>query len=82
MAKILTSKSAQFCIAAVVAVLFFLVMVYWGKAGDCKPHEIDGQCGLSTFVGFLYGAVGGIFILLASTIGILVTAARRRCNSE
>jgi hypothetical protein len=23
----------------------------WGKAVDCKPGQIDGQCGLSTFIG-------------------------------
>jgi hypothetical protein len=24
-----------------------------GKAVDCKPGQIDGQCGLSTFIGLL-----------------------------
>lgn len=26
-----------------------------GASADCKPGQIDGQCGLSTFIGILYG---------------------------
>jgi len=38
-----------------------------GKAADCKPHEADGQCGLSTFAGLIEGvAVGLIVFLIAS----------------
>jgi len=49
-----------------------------GKAGDCKPGEIDGQCGLSTFVGLLYGVAAGLLIFLSSTICCLVIRHRRR----
>jgi hypothetical protein len=38
-----------------------------GKASDCKPHEVDGQCGLSTFVGLITGiGVGAVLLLVAS----------------
>ena len=39
-----------------------------GKAGDCKPGEVDGQCGLGTFVGFAYGACGGVVIAACVTV--------------
>jgi hypothetical protein len=35
-----------------------------GVVGDCSPHEIDGQCGMSTFVGTFCGlAMGSIGII-------------------
>lgn len=38
-----------------------------GKAGDCKPHEVDGQCGMSTFVGAIVGIGAGSVIFLVSS---------------
>jgi hypothetical protein len=34
-----------------------------GKSSDCKPHEQDGQCGLSTFVATGYGIVCAVVIV-------------------
>jgi hypothetical protein len=50
----------------------------WGKTLDCKPGQIDGQCGLGTFVGLLYGAGAGLAIFLSMTVYFLVVAYRRR----
>ena len=57
----------------VCGAIMFIPFYLSGKAGDCKPHDIDGQCGLSTFVGFLYGAIAGA----ASGIWGIVVAALR-----
>jgi hypothetical protein len=50
----------------------------WGKAVDCKPGQIDGQCGLGTFLGLLYGVGAGLAIFLITTVYFLVVAYRRR----
>jgi hypothetical protein len=33
------------------------------KAGDCKPHEVDGQCGMSTFIGTIFGYMSAAVII-------------------
>ena len=50
----------------------------FGKAGDCKPGQVDGQCGLSTFVGLLYGVVAGLTIFLSLSVYFLIVSYRRR----
>jgi hypothetical protein len=54
----------------------------WGKAGDCTPQQVDGQCGLSTFVGLVCGVGTGLVIFLISTVSFLVIAYRRRNASR
>jgi hypothetical protein len=54
----------------------------WGKAVDCKPGQIDGQCGLSTFLGLLYGVGTGVAFFLISTVCFLIIAYRRRSVSR
>lgn len=45
-------------------------LLYWsGKASDCKPHQIDGQCGLSTFLGALYGII--LVLVVNAGMGLL-----------
>ena len=53
-----------------------------GKAGDCKPQQVDAQCGLSTFVGLLYGVGTGLGLFLISTFCFLIVAYRRRSVSR
>ena len=36
----------------------------WGKADDCLPHEIDGQCGMSTVAGLFAGCLVGAAALV------------------
>jgi hypothetical protein len=50
----------------------------FGRAGDCKPGQIDGQCGLSTFLGLLYGVGAGLAIFLSVSVCFLIVAYRRR----
>jgi hypothetical protein len=53
-----TQKSLSFCAASMLISFVLPVIGYQiGKAGDCKPGQIDGQCGLSTFVWFAYGVI-------------------------
>ena len=61
-------------LSVVIAVLSYQS----GKASDCKPGQIDGQCGLSTFLGLVYGVGAGLAILVVVTVCLLVMAYRRR----
>ena len=40
-------------ITLLVSVAVTAVGIAWGKAVDCKPGEVDGQCGLGTFLELL-----------------------------
>jgi hypothetical protein len=53
-----------------------------GKAGDCKPRQIDGQCGMSTFFGLIYGIAAGVVIFVGMGIYFLRVAYERRTSSE
>jgi uncharacterized membrane protein len=76
--KIRLWKSVLLLIA--IAVVTFAFFLYSGKAGDCKPHQIDGQCGLSTFLGFIYGTLSAAVILICG--GIYLTIAKVRENAK
>jgi hypothetical protein len=62
----------------VVSVAIAVLSYQSGKASDCKPGQVDGQCGLSTFVGLIYGVGTGLAILGVVTICLIVVAYRRR----
>jgi hypothetical protein len=42
-----------------------------GRAIDCSPGQQDGQCGLSTGMGMLMGALGALVVLTLGLIGTL-----------
>jgi hypothetical protein len=71
-------KSVLLLIA--ISIATFALSSYLGKAGDCKPHEIDGQCGMSTFVGFVFGIFSGAVVLIGG--GIYLAIARSRENTN
>ena len=59
-------------IVLLVAVLTGLCFIWWGRAGDCQPDSHDGQCGLSTFVGFVYGVfAAGLIVLGGFTVTLI-----------
>jgi hypothetical protein len=62
----------------VVSVGIAVLSYQSGKASDCKPGQVDGQCGLSTFLGLVYGVGAGLAILVVVTICLMVVAYRRR----
>ena len=58
-----------------------------GVAVDCKPGQSDGQCGLGTSIGTLYGAIAAIVISIVGgsfvTIHVyLAVCAQRRRLAE
>jgi cation transporter-like permease len=65
-------------VALLISVLIPVGSYFIGKAGDCQPGQIDGQCGLSTFVSILYGLSSGAVILISITVYVLIAAYRRR----
>jgi uncharacterized membrane protein len=76
--KIALWKSILLLIA--IATVTFALFLHSGIAADCKPHETDGQCGLSTFVGFSYGILSAAIILICG--GIYLTIAKVRENAK
>lgn len=65
-------------VTALVSVAVVIGVYLAGKAGDCKLAEIDGQCGLSTFVGFVGDVGSGLVIFLGMGMFFLVVALKRR----
>jgi len=52
----------------VSAACSFLLLHAWGKAGDCAPGEIDGQCGMSAAAGDLFGIVVASVIVIVFAV--------------
>ena len=72
--------SALVTVAASLAI--FVLSVKSGEAGDCKPNQSDGQCGLSSFVGFFDGVIGAGVVLLGGGIYIVVILVRKRLEAK
>ena len=67
-----------------IAVSVFAVMggYFIGRLADCQPGQIDGQCGLTTFLYSLSGIAAGIVIFLCMTVYVLITVFKRRRARE
>ncbi|NYF81351.1 hypothetical protein [Granulicella arctica] len=74
--KIALWKSILFLIALSIAA--FAPFLYMGIATDCKPGQNDGQCGLSTFVGFINGAGAAAAILFCGGIYLVILQIKKR----
>ncbi len=61
----------------VVSLLVPFALYLYGVKGDCKPHEIDGQCGMSSFFGLAYGIFAGAVIFLSIGAYLLVVGFKR-----
>jgi hypothetical protein len=74
-----TQKSLLFWAASMLA-SFALPVIgsVIGKAGYCKPAEVDGQCGMSTFVSFAYGVLGGIVVAVCCTAYLFISLYKQR----
>jgi hypothetical protein len=57
----------------------FFLFYWWGISQDCKPGQVDGQCGLATGMGILLGAGAAITIVF---VGSLLTIRRKPEQSE
>jgi len=76
--RLSNSLKLQLCVFAIVALVFFVGMALWGRLSDCGPHDGDGQCGISTFFGAVFGAVGGIVIFVGGGIRVGYVYEQRR----
>jgi hypothetical protein len=63
-------------ISILISILLLFAGYQYGKMGDCRPDEIDGQCGLSTVVGTVYGFLGALLVF-ASTVTYSIYSGRR-----
>ncbi len=63
-----------------IAVSVFVVVGGYaiGRASDCRPGQIDGQCGLATFIWLLYGIAAGTLIFVGVTVYVIIAAFKRR----
>jgi len=72
-------------VAIALSLVTGIAFCAWGKAGDCHPGEVDGQCGLSTFMGFMYGVAAALVILMGAllrTFFIVYERKRARLKSD
>jgi hypothetical protein len=64
-----------------IAIILPVVGNQIGRAADCSPRQIDGQCGLSTVVWLLYGVVGSLVILAGAMAYTVILMCRRKATS-
>lgn len=76
--KFRESVGKQFLLAVTAAAIFFLFFWISSPLSDSAPHAVDGQCGMPTFFGRLFGAVGAIVIILVSSVAIGIGTYYRR----
>jgi len=65
-------------VTALVSVAVGCGIYLAGKAGDCRPGEIDGQCGMGKYLGLAGGVGAGIVIFVGMGFHFLVVALKRR----
>jgi hypothetical protein len=73
-----SKKIVQVGILLMIAALAFLGFRQWGIAGDCSPHEVDGQCGMSSAFGSLFGILAGCVIVLVGMIGLAAKWSKQK----
>lgn len=72
------SPFAQFGVAFILAAMVFSGFWILSPYGDCRPHEVDGQCGMSTVFGRVAGAVVAGIILFGRAIAIAIRQSTDR----
>jgi hypothetical protein len=65
-----------------ISIASFFPFYLEGIRGDCRPDQIDGQCGLSTFLGMLYGGGTSIAILIVGGIALAIVHVQKRKAGE
>jgi hypothetical protein len=73
-----TSVLRQVLASFLLSVMIVVTCYGLGRISDCSPHQIDGQCGLSTFMGIMSGAALGLGTFVAASIVIAIKWLRRR----
>jgi hypothetical protein len=67
-ASVLFLKSLFIVAAVTIAVFTISFMAFHSAMPDCAPSQRDGQCGLSTFLAFLYSFGPAVAATLATSI--------------
>jgi hypothetical protein len=75
--RLMTAWLLTTLLSIVVALIFYV----GGRLGDCGAREVDGQCGMSSWVGLWFGIFAGSIIFITMTSYFLVVAHRRRANA-
>jgi len=69
----LKSKSVRIWFGSLLVAFGLPVAGYLlGRATDCSRHEIDGQCGMSTWAGTLFGALAGAIVLVGMSLYMIM----------
>ena len=68
------------CAAFLASVLSFccLVLIFRFLMQDCAPGQIDGQCGLATFVALIFALFGALAVWVVASIAISIWLLRRK----
>jgi hypothetical protein len=65
-------------VTALVSVVVGIGIYLAARAGECRPEEIDGLCGMGTFVGLVFGVASGLVIFVGMGIYFLSVTFKRR----
>ncbi|MEO8869897.1 MAG: hypothetical protein ABI357_03600 [Granulicella sp.] len=70
-------------VAIVTAVVFAISFIAFHVAmPDCAPGQQDGQCGLATFLAFLYSFAPALTATLVTSVYLFVRNRRNRLSSR
>ena len=80
----MSKKSLLLCVFMLLAISIASFFPFYldGVRGDCRPDQIDGQCGMSTFFGELYGGATSVVILIVGAIALSVVHVRKKRKAE
>jgi hypothetical protein len=68
-------------VSGLLSISSLLIGYHYGKASDCRPDQIDGQCGLSTAVETIFGVIGVILVLICATF-CSIYLSKRNTNHD
>jgi hypothetical protein len=65
-----------------ISIASFFPFYLQGIREDCRPNQIDGQCGLSTFLGEMYGAAASVAVLVVGGTVLAIVHNRIQKKAE
>ena len=68
----------QISVLIAIAAFAFFGLKHWGIASDCRPNQVDGQCGMSTAFGELFGIIAAVVIFVGGMIGLSIMWAKSK----